>query len=703
MRCPMNNINETKDFLFELGCEELPTASLSTLRQELELSTKEELDREQLSFAKIHSFVTPRRLAVLVTQLAVITADRLLEREGPMMSQAYDQSGHPTFACLGFAKSCGVTIDELKVKDTPKGQRVYCSVAQPGKPTKELLSDMMHRIIGQLTIKKPMRWADHTFSFVRPVHWLTLLFGKEVIKTQLFDLVSSRETYGHRFHAPQALTLPEANRYEEVLHDSGFVVADYEVRKNKIRTLIDGVLTTGQQAVIDEALLDEVTALVEWPVVLQGHFKREFLSVPAEVLMTSMQVHQKCFPIVNDHQQLEPAFVVVSNIQSKDPKAVIRGNERVIQARLADAMFFFQNDCRHSLVSRFDKLHKVVFQSELGHLAAKTERLERVARYIAIQTGMDDQKTAQAAHLTKCDLLSEMVMEFPSLQGIMGYHYALNDQLGEECALAIKEHYLPRYAGDKLPSSAMGCCIAIADRLDTIVGILGINENPTGDKDPFALRRAALGILRILIEKSLPLDLMDLLNQALQAYAVTIQLPNSQVVADAFDFIMHRLKAWYADQGISSEVFAAVQACQPTQVLDFHHRIQAVREFQLLPEAAALAQANKRVSNILKKEAPDQVDQTILAIHPELFEHEAERVLAQALQQQTEKLAPLCEKGAYTEALTQLAALKQPIDQFFDQVMVVVEDKRLRNNRLALLATLRHLFTRVADISLLSN
>ena len=489
----------TKDFLLEIGCEELPPLTLHELSVTLCSNIKAQLNQAELRYTKMHAFATPRRFAVLVTDLAVSQPPRYIERQGPSLTAAYDSNGTPTLACLGFANACGVSTDQLEIKETNKGSRIFCRVEEPGKETTELLPDIVRDAIQKLPIRKPMRWGNDVTTFVRPVHWVVMLFGKQVIPTEILGKKTSRETYGHRFHHPKALLMTQAKDYQTLLQTHGKVMVDYEKRREYIQKQIKQVTQPIGQPLIEEGLLNEVTAMVEWPVALLGQFKAEFLELPPEVLMTSMKVHQRCFPITNNQGELQPYFVLIANIESKDPATVIHGNERVINARLADASFFYDNDLSASLESRCDRLEGVVFQQQLGTLAEKTKRITKLAVHIAQQMNETPTLAKRAATLAKCDLVSEMVYEFPSLQGTMGYYYALHDQESKEVALAIKEQYHPQFSGDTLPQHLTGCCVALADRLDTLVGIFGIDKIPTGDKDPFALRRTALGILRHLI------------------------------------------------------------------------------------------------------------------------------------------------------------------------------------------------------------
>jgi glycyl-tRNA synthetase beta chain len=686
---------DKKDLLIEIGCEELPTQAVQSLAEQLTARLQAQLTASGL-MGKIPAqpFATPRRLAVYIKEVNTQLPPQLVERTGPHYDQAFNADGKPTMAALGFAKSCGVGIEALSQKEG----RLYFKSEKPAQKTMDILPDLIRQAIRSLPIAKPMRWGAHPDSFARPVHWLLVMFGSDIVPLTVFGLPSSNQTRGHRFHHPGALTMTTAKAYSAILEEPGKVIADFQERRRRIEQAIRHVTPAGQTVMMDPELLNEVTALVEWPVALVGHFDPDFLAVPPEALMTSMKVNQKYFPVLNPQGQLQPAFVLISNIEGKDPALIVHGNERVLNARLTDAAFFFKNDCAHSLESRLAHLEQVIFQKQLGSVADKTERIVKISAIIAEHIDADKTMAKQAAQLCKCDLLSEMVGEFPTLQGIMGYYYAKNDGLDEACALAIKEHYYPRFANDELPSNRIGCAVALADKLDTLVGIFGIHQPPSGDKDPFALRRAANGILAILLGKQLPLDLLLLLQWTRDAYA--LHLPNAQVIEQTFDFVMQRLKSICLEKGAASEQFEAVLACRPSQPLDFMHRLEAVRAFQKLPTAAALAAANKRVSNILKKQAGAQWP---TAIDPRLFEHEAERSLAEALSVQTQAVEKLYAAGDYATALSQLSSLKEPVDRFFDKVMVMVDDAAQRNNRLALLARLHRLFTQVADISLLSN
>ncbi len=685
-----------QDFLLEIGCEEIPANAQRTLSHALHNQFSQSLTDNKLTFQEIKCFSTPRRLAVLVQGLETTQAPQTMERQGPALQEAYDKSGTPTLVCLGFAKSCGVSVDQLTIKETPKGKRIVCVCEKPGAQTKELLPDIVAKIISKLPISKPMRWGNHTSTFIRPVHWVVMLFGEDLISTEILGIKTTRDTIGHRFHHPKPMRISKPSEYNTLLYSQGFVIPDFETRKNLIKKSLLSAVDANQKVVMDENLLNEVTALVEWPVVLKGVFDKKFLSVPKEALMLAMEIHQKCFPVIDKDGNLQPLFILVSNITSKNSETVIHGNERVIRARLSDAEFFYHQDRKHSLQDRLPRLDHIVFQDQLGTMGDKTERLIKLSTYIAKKIEADNTTVKRAATLCKCDLVTDMVGEFPNLQGIMGYYYALHDQESEGCATAIKEHYFPKFSGDVLPETLPGACLALADRIDTLVGIIGIGKIPTGDKDPFALRRAANGIIRILVEKKCDIDLHQLITESIKLF--TIKLLNKNTEKEVIDFVMARLKSWCLEQGVAVEIYESVLACHPTTLIDFDRRIKAVLQFQQLPEASSLAAANKRVSNILKKQEKTYFKATNSA----LFEFEAEHELAKQLAERSKIVDALYEKADYEKALTELSSLKEPIDQFFNTVMIMVDDEKKKQNRLALLTSIRTLFTKVADISLLS-
>ncbi len=692
-----------QDLLFEIGCEELPTHAVKTLAKELHNRLLESLNFHQLGYGRTQVFATPRRIAALITEVDPEQGTQKIARQGPAIQQAYDTQGRPTPAALGFAKSCGVPVAEL----SEKNQRLYYSGEKPGQKTGELLPEIAQQTIARMNIARPMRWGEHSESFARPVHWIVLLWGDTPVKTSLFGLESGNQTYGHRFHHPQALTITSPREYETILKQQGYVIANFEERMQHIRDAITAVTPPGLQVEMDEDLLAEVTALVEWPVALTGKFNPEFLQVPQEALITSMKVNQKYFPVLDAQGQLQARFILISNIESKDSETIIQGNERVLKARLTDAAFFYKNDLQRSLESLLPHLEHVTFQKQLGSVAHKTERMVHVSAWIGDKIKADIPAIKKAAQLSKSDLLSEMVNEFPTLQGTMGYYYAINDGLSKTTALAIKEHYLPRFFHDHIPSTKEGIAVSLAEKLDILVGIFGINQAPTGDKDPFALRRAANGILQMLITREknplteteiLNLDLLELLQQAFQAYDK--HLPNPETVNDVFDFILVRLKSILQETlRVSAEQFESVMALKISKPLDFIARIQAVQKFQTLPEAAALAAANKRVSNILRKQATGFAN---TEINENLFEFQEEHELAQVLKISNGKVRDLVKQRNYTQALSELSNLKTPIDAFFDKVMVMVDNHAVKNNRLALLKNLQELLTQAADISHLS-
>lgn len=691
-------MNQQNDFLVEIGCEELPPKALKLLASSFCELVSASLNSAELRFADIKWYASPRRLALIVTKLDSQQPTRNIVRMGPNKQAAFDQQGQPSSAALGFARSCGVDLSQIPFKNTDQGERLVFEQQQAGENTTQLLPQIVNFALSKLPIPKPMRWGSHHFQFARPVHWVIMLFGQTVISEPILGITPSANTYGHRFHHPDTIAIANPSAYVETLYTVGKVMVDYDLRRDNIRQQVEGLAKPLGTAVIDEALLDEVNSIVEWPVALLGHFDQRFLKVAAEALISAMTVHQKSFPVRNAQGQLQNAFITISNIESKDRATVIAGNERVIRARLTDAEFFFQTDLKTPLLDLAQRLKTVVFQAKLGTLFEKSERTQLLATNIAGQINANPTQTEQAAQLAKADLMSNMVGEFPELQGIMGYYYAQHEKLPDAVAQSIREHYLPRFAGDALPTNNVGCAVALADKIDTLIGIFGINQAPTGDKDPFGLRRAALGVLRIIIEKKLPLDLRGLLEQAYSHYKVP--LANPKTIEDTLDFIMERLRAWYAAQGVSADIFAAVLANYPTKPLEFEYRIKAVQHFKNLPQAKALAAANKRVSNILKKQ---DVSVDKLSINPDLFESAAEKNLYDLLRQKGNEAERFDQVADYEGALTALASLQIPVDQFFDEVFVMADDIEVRNNRLHLLANLRNLFLQIADISLLGE
>ncbi|MFC3290845.1 glycine--tRNA ligase subunit beta [Modicisalibacter luteus] len=678
--------------LVELGVEELPPGAIDSLSESLASGIAAGLREAEVDFGAVRAYATPRRLAVQIEALADKQPDRQIERRGPALAAAF-KDGEPTKAAQGFAHSCGVSVDELIHLETDKGTWLGHRFEQTGEAVTALLPEIVSKTVAALPVPKNMRWGTSRIEFSRPVHWLVMLYGSEVVDAELLGLKAGRETRGHRFHAPQAITLAHADDYLSVLEDA-YVLADRQRRRERIREQVLAEAEVQEAtAVIDEDLLDEVNGLVEWPVALAGSFDERFLEVPAECLISSMKANQKYFHLLDESGKLKPGFITIANIDSRDPQQVIEGNEKVIRPRLADAAFFYETDLKHNLASRRDGLASVVFQQQLGTLADKAERSEAVARYIAERIEGDSEHAARAAQLAKCDLVSEMVLEFPELQGIMGCYYARHDGEPEDVALALQEQYLPRFAGDAIPQTKTGLALALADRLDTLTGIFGIGQRPTGAKDPFALRRAAIGVLNILIKAELDLDLRELLAQAAAQHR---DLPKADgLVEEVLEYMLDRFRAWTQDEDIAVEVYLAVRSRPVTRPLDFARRIRAVHAFSQREEAAALASANKRVSNILAK----QGGEVSFHVASELLSEAAEQALADALEARRREVAPLFAEARYSEALDALAALREPVDTFFDEVMVMADDEAVRRNRLALLANLQGLFLEVADIA----
>lgn len=685
------------DFLVEIGTEELPPKALLKLSNAFTQGIRDGLSDANLAFGEVSSYASPRRLAVVVRELDSAQADKAVERRGPAVSAAFDDDGNPTKATQGFARSCGVEPSQLDTMETPKGAWLIYRSTQSGQSTNSLLPGIVQQSLDRLPIPKRMRWGALEAEFVRPVHWLVMLFGDEVIDCEILAARAGRQSRGHRFHHPDPLTIQTPTGYAAQM-EQAHVIADFASRRTLIREQVnEAAAQHGGSAVIDEDLLDEVTGLVEWPQAVVGSFDASFLEVPPECLISAMKGHQKYFHMVDGEGSLMPNFITLSNIASHNPEAVRTGNERVIRPRLTDADFFWQQDRKQSLEQRLESLTTVVFQQRLGSIKDKSERVAAVAEAIAKAIAGNPEHAMRAALLAKCDLMTEMVGEFPELQGIMGRYYAQHDGEPAEVAVALDEQYMPRFAGDQLPASKTGQALAIADKLDTLIGIFGIGQVPSGDKDPFALRRAALGALRIIIEQGLDIDLWEMLEHA--AEANTGLFDNDHVITQVFDFMMGRLKAYYQDQGVAPDSFEAVLAQRPARPLDFDARVHAVTAFRALPEAEALAAANKRIANILKKTEqaiPSSVDEKLL-------QDAAEQQLQQQISAISAQVKPLFAQRDYQAALKALAGLRDVVDSFFDQVMVMADDEALRSNRLALLSQLRNLFLEVADLSLLQG
>ncbi len=691
----------TENLLIEIGTEELPPKSLRQLAESFLANFTDELTKAELSFANSTWYASPRRLAIKFDQLVMAQADKVVEKRGPAVSSAFDGEGNPTKAAQGWARGNGITVDHAERLTTDKGEWLLHKAKVEGKPTTALIAAMTQKALDKLPIPKPMRWGSNTTQFIRPVHTVTMLLGDELIPGTVLGIDSARTIRGHRFMGQAEFQLQHADDYLSQLKALGKVMADHIERKAIIKADVEKAATAlNGKADINDGLLEEVASLVEWPVVLTASFEEKFLDVPSEALAYTMKGDQKYFPVFDNANKLLANFIFVTNIESKDPQQIISGNEKVVRPRLADAEFFFNTDKKRTLESRLDSLGSVVFQKQLGTIKDRVERISEMAAHIATALDANATDAARAGLLSKTDLMSEMVMEFTDIQGTMGMHYARLDGETEAVAVALDEQYLPKFSGDTVPTSAVSCSVAIAEKLDTLVGIFGIGQAPKGAADPFALRRAAIGILRIIVENKLPLDLVNLIDKAQSLHADadgSSNISNDNTAADVLSFLMGRFRSWYQDKGISVDVILSVLARSPTQPADFDYRIQAVTEFRNRDEAAALAAANKRVSNILAK-VDGKID---TEINSSLLEAEAEKKLAAQLTELEPQLAPLFAIGDYQQALNLLAGLRSNVDQFFEDVMVMADDEALKRNRLALLNRLREQFLHVADISLL--
>jgi len=687
----------SQPLLIEIGTEELPPKSLRRLSKAFAQHIAQGLlDADLVTKGVAHRlFASPRRLAILIDDVAVQQEDSNVERRGPAVSAAFDGDGNPTSAASGFARSCKVKVAELERLKTEKGEWLVFRSQQAGLPARELIPSIVDAALGQLPIPRRMRWGDMEAEFVRPVHWLLMLHGSDVIATTLLTVASGRETAGHRFHRPGMLSLYFASDYEETLQASGHVMANFKLRQQAIvKQVIRLASERGGQALIDPILLEEVTALVEWPNAMIGDFDEAYLQVPQEALISAMQDHQKYFPVVDDKGRIMPLFIFVSNIESVRPESVIEGNQRVLNARFSDARFFWDSDRKQTLDSQLERLKTVVFHSKLGSVYDRTVRVQALAGKVAGFLGVDTGKVERAALLAKADLLTGMVAEFPDLQGVMGRYYAIEQGEENEIAEAIEQQYLPRFAGDSLPATTTGQVLSIADKLDTLCGIFSIDEIPSGDKDPFALRRAALGVLRIMIELKLDIDLRQLLVLAVAGYGID-DAKSDEVVEQIFSFMLDRLQAYYLDKGYSKRQISSVKHRRPTRPTDFNDRLLAVDAFARLEAAPALAAANKRIQNILRKADREETAD----INPALLKEKAERTLYDQMIDLSDGVDAMFDRGDYTTALSSLASLRTAVDGFFDEVMVMDDDQALRNNRLALLDRLSEMFLRTADLS----
>ncbi|GLO49183.1 glycine--tRNA ligase subunit beta [Pseudomonas asiatica] len=679
-----------QDFLVELGTEELPPKALASLGEAFLAGIEKGLQAAGLNYTGKQVYAAPRRLAVLIRQLDVQQPDRSINIDGPPLQAAF-KDGEPTQAALGFAKKCGVDLSEID----QTGAKLRFSQHIPGKATTGLLPTIVEDSLNDLPIPKRMRWAASREEFVRPTQWLVMLLGDQVVDCTILSQKAGRESRGHRFHHPENVVITTPANYVEDLRKA-YVLADFAERRELIsKRTAELAMQQEGSAIVPPALLDEVTALVEWPVPLVCSFEERFLEVPQEALITTMQDNQKYFCLLDSEGKLLPRFITVANVESRDPKQIVQGNEKVVRPRLTDAEFFFKQDKKQPLETFNERLKNVVFQAQLGTVYDKAERVSRLAAFIAPLIGGDAQRAGRAGLLSKCDLATEMVGEFPEMQGVAGYYYALNDGEPEDVALALNEQYMPRGAGAELPQTLTGAAVAIADKLDTLVGIFGIGMLPTGSKDPYALRRAALGVLRILIEKQLDLDLTGAVEFAVKQFGAKVKAAG--LAEQVLEFIFDRLRARYEDEGIDVATYLSVRALQPGSALDFDQRVQAVQAFRKLPEAEALAAVNKRVSNLLSKAEGAIADH----VEPKYFDNANEFSLYSAIQQADQAVQPMAAARQYSESLARLAALRDPVDAFFEAVMVNAEDAKVRANRYALLSRLRGLFLGVADISLL--
>lgn len=688
---------ETLDLLVEIGTEELPPKDLKRLSQAFEHELVKAIESAGLTRGPVTRYATPRRLAVRVDDLLTSQPERQVERRGPALAVAFDGDGKPTKAALGFARSCGVEVEHLESVETSQGSWLVFRTTEVAQFTLSLLAPMVNDALGRIPIARRMRWGSRDDQFVRPVQWAVILFGDTTVEAEVLGVPTSSESRGHRFHHPGAVVFAEPSEYATVLYSAAHVVADFDARREMIREqLVEAGQQAGGKVVIDDALLEEVTAMVEWPVPIVGHFDEEFLALPTQALVATMQGHQRYFPVLDDESRLLPVFITISNIESSNPDSIREGNERVIRPRLKDAAFFVANDLKLPLANRMSSLEHVVFQEKLGSVADKSRRVSQLARHVAIAMGASPDQVNHAGRaglLSKCDLVTEMVGEFPELQGYMGHQYALRSGESPEVALALEESYLPRFARDRVPATLVGQAVAIADKLDTLAGIFAAGSPPTGDKDPFALRRAALGVLRIFIEGELDVDLSKLLAAAFA------ELPEEFAIDENPDillgFMTDRLRGYFIDREVPPDVFAAVQSLRPTRPFDFARRVYAVNEFRKRPEAESLAAANKRIQNILR-----QADSDVPAeVNDALLVEDAEWNLAAKLVGISPRVGEMLSQGDYTSAMTHLAGLRDTIDEFFDTVKVMADEEAVKRNRLALLNNVGTLFMQTADIS----
>jgi len=689
-------VTATQHLLFELGSEELPPKTLLKLSNALLDGIASGLKTADLNFTASRAYATPRRLAVLIENLQTAQPDKTVEKRGPAIQAAFAPDGSPSKAALGFAQSCGTTFDQLQRLKTDKGEWLSYTQAVKGQATQDIIPDIIRTAIAALPIAKRMRWGGFATEFVRPVHWAVLLFGDQVIATEILGLPTGNTSHGHRFHAPAAVTITEPHAYEHTLFEQGHVIAEVEQRKAMIRAKAEeAAAQVGGIAHIEDDLLEEIAALNEWPMPITGNFDARFLALPKEVLITTMQTNQKYFPVENADGGLLPHFITFSNIASKRPEVIQQGNERVVTPRLADAEFFWNQDRKQPLAAHLETLKNVVFQEKLGSVYDKSVRVSQLAAYIAQSVDADVALARRAAMLAKTDLMTTMVCEFGNLQGSMGRYYALAEGEPPDVAWALEEQYFPKQSGSETAPSPLGQVLAIAEKIDTLTGIFSAGLIPTGDKDPYALRRAALGTLRTMIENGLSLNIPELCTFALEQFSHSFD--NAATHTAVVDFIFERLKGYCLDKGYTADEFDAVMALAPAEPLDFMQRLAAVKAFRTLPEADSLAAANKRIRNILKK------SETAPATHIGALVEPQEQALHQAALQAAEDIKPLLARRDYQAVLNRLAGLRVTVDAFFDHVMVMCDDLELRANRLALLNLLSEQFLTCADIARLQS
>ena len=693
-------MSRKRDFLVEIGTEELPPKALLPLMNAFGNNLAAGIDEARLARGNVSVYASPRRLAVMVANLAEAQDDRAIEQKGPPTRIAFDESGQPTAAAEAFAKKCGVAIDALERVQTEKGEWLVFNTVERGRSAADLMPELVERALGSLPIPRRMRWGAGDAEFVRPVHWIVMLHGKNVVETSIMGVPSGRETRGHRYHSSGPISLAKPGDYVDALEKPGYVIADFARRREMVREGVEAAAGQVGGSVVDgESLYDEVASLVEWPVPIVGAFDEIYLELPREVVVSTLTGHQRYFPVADDGGKLLPYFVTVANLESKDPEQVIEGNERVIRPRLADAAFFWDSDRKKALAERTEGLRDVVYQAKLGSLFERSERIAAIGAWLAQALDADEAAVTRAARLAKCDLLTGMVGEFPDLQGTMGRYYALSDGEPEAVADAIAEQYLPRFAGDELPASEAGQVLALAEKVDALAGVFSLGKKPSGNRDPFGLRRAALGVVRILIERGIDIDLKGLIACAV-AEQPKGKIGADELAADLYGFITDRLRRYFLDRdtGLATETFDAVMSRKPASLVDFDRRLAAVQTFRRLEQAESLAAANKRIANILRQAG----NPTGLRVVEKQLELDAEKALYSALSSAREKVEPLLAERRYARVLNELADLRDPVDRFFDDVMVMAEDETLRNNRLAILGELRALFLDVADISRLS-